>query len=338
MIDFWGTDRVTPIRADNTADLFGERCYCLGADNARQVNRIRGSTIKYAYGDEITTWNAEVFTMLKSRLDKPWSVFDGTCNPESPSHWFKAFLDSNADIYQQSYTIDDNPTLTPEFVENLKREYAGTVYYDRYILGRWMAAEGIIYRQFADDPERFLLDDADIPPIVEASIGVDFGGGKSAHAFVCVGFTRGMQQLVVLDEYYEKDALTPDQLEKAFCDFAWGCCNRFPVAGCYCDSAEQTLIRGLRTAAARERIGIQIYNAHKKPINDRIRCATRLMATDRFKVRRGCQHAAEAFRTALWDSKHEGEDVRLDDGTTNIDTLDATEYAYERYIPELVMI
>lgn len=59
--------------------------------------------------------------MLKSRLSCPHSHFDGTCNPESPTHWFKKFLDSDADIYCQAYTIDDNPTLPAQFVADLKK-------------------------------------------------------------------------------------------------------------------------------------------------------------------------------------------------------------------------
>lgn len=136
MAEIYGNDRIGRIRSDNTALLFGERCYCLGADNKKHVDRLRGSSIKYAYGDEVTTWNQEVFEMLKSRLDKPGACFDGTCNPESPRHWFKGFLESDADIYQQAYQIDDNPYLPAEFIDQLKREYKGTVYYDRYILGR----------------------------------------------------------------------------------------------------------------------------------------------------------------------------------------------------------
>ena len=160
--DMYGAGLVSGIRSDNTAVLFGERCYCLGADKINQVDRIRGSSIKYCYGDEMATWHEDVFTMLKSRLDKPYSKFDGTLNPENPHHWVKKFLDSDADIYRQSYTIDDNPMLDPFFVENLKREYAGTVYYDRYILGLWKAAEGAIYRHIADRPQDFLLNEA--PP------------------------------------------------------------------------------------------------------------------------------------------------------------------------------
>ena len=99
----------------------------------KHVARIQGMTIEYGYGDEMTTWDEDVFQMLKSRLSCPHSHFDGTCNPESPSHWFKKFLDSDADIYCQAYTIDDNPTLPAQFVADLKKEYTGTVYYNRFI-------------------------------------------------------------------------------------------------------------------------------------------------------------------------------------------------------------
>ena len=154
MQEMYGAKRVGSIRSDNSCLMFGERVFCLGADNANHVDRLRGSSIKYCYGDEIVTWNQDVFDMLKSRLDKPYSVFDGTCNPDSPQHWFYEFLQSDADIYQQAYTIDDNPYLPPEFVENLKKEYAGTVLYDRYINGLWVAAEGALfttYPQYTDD-------------------------------------------------------------------------------------------------------------------------------------------------------------------------------------------
>ena len=153
MQDIYGVGLVSDIHSDNSAELFGETCYCLGADNVKHVNRLRGSSIKYCYGDEVTTWHPEVFQMLKSRLDKAYSIFEGTCNPDGPSHWFKRFLDDpelQGDIYQQAYTIDDNPFNPPEVVARMKRDYAGTVYYDRYILGLWAVADGLIYPQFKE--------------------------------------------------------------------------------------------------------------------------------------------------------------------------------------------
>lgn len=140
----WWPGQVGIIRSDNTVELFGKKVYALGADNKKHVARIQGATFEYVYGDEVTTWSQDVFEMLKSRLRCEHSHFDGTCNPDNPEHWFKKFLDSDADIYQQSYVIEDG-VLPPKVVEELKKEYSGTVYYDRYILGLWCQADGLIY-------------------------------------------------------------------------------------------------------------------------------------------------------------------------------------------------
>lgn len=148
MRNIYGDELVGTISSDNTAWIFGEKCYCLGAEKVSQVSKIRGASIKYCYGDEVADWAEEVFALLKSRLDKEYSCFDGTFNPQYPDHWLKKFLDSNADIFSQTYTIDDNPFLPESFKENLKKEYEGTVYYDRYILGLWRIAEGLVYPMF----------------------------------------------------------------------------------------------------------------------------------------------------------------------------------------------
>lgn len=330
------TGQVGNIRSDNTVTLFGKKVYALGADNKKHVARIQGATFEYVYGDEVTTWSEDVFQMLKSRLRCKHSHFDGTCNPDNPLHWFKRFLDSDADIYQQSYIIDDG-VLPADTVEQLKREYSGTVYYDRYILGLWSAAEGVIYNLFAANPERYYATDRDLASISFAEIGVDFGGGTSGHAFVLVGYDRGYQNKVVLDEYYCKDALDPHKLEDAFIAFVRKAQDKYNVVDAYCDSAEQTLINGLRMAADTSRVRINIHNALKKPINDRIRCDCRLMATDRFKIAPHCEKTIEALSTAVWDSKKPTEDKRLDNGTSNIDVLDAMEYAAERHIQDLTM-
>lgn len=158
MREIWGSVLVGTIGSDNTALLFGKKVYILGADNRKHVARLQGMTVEYAYGDEVTTWHEEVFQMLKSRLRCRHSFFDGTANPESPYHFLKAFLESKADVYCQTSTIDDNPFLPPEFVENLKQEYAGTVYYDRFVLGRWAAAGGLVYPFFSADDPRYVVD------------------------------------------------------------------------------------------------------------------------------------------------------------------------------------
>lgn len=334
MRDIWGDKLVGRIiSGENYATIFGQKVYILGADKQTSVTKIQGMTVEYAYGDEMTTWAQPVFEMLKSRLRCEHSAFDGTANPDSAHHYIKKFIDSDADVYCQTSTIDDNPYLPPEFVEQLKKEYAGTVYFKRFILGQWAAAEGSCYPLFAATPDRFI--EYITPPIFYANIGVDFGGGTSGHAFQCVGFTFRYAQMVILEEYFNQSALDPQTLEREFVEFVRMCCGKYVIAGVYCDSAEQTLINGLRNAAARAGLRVNIHDAMKKPITDRIRAACKLQGADRFKIMAHCKTTIDAYASAVYDSKNITADVRLDNGTSNIDTLDATEYAYEREIYDL---
>lgn len=150
MRNIWGETLVGAVNSQNICYLFGEKVYCLGAEKVSQVSKIRGASIKYVYGDEVADWNEEVFDLLKSRLDKEYSCFDGALNPQGPNHWLKEFIDSkDFDVYNQHYTIFDNPFLPKSFVDNLCKEYAGSVYYRRYILGEWALAEGLVYPMFS---------------------------------------------------------------------------------------------------------------------------------------------------------------------------------------------
>lgn len=348
--NIWGTALVSGIKSDNTALMFGTQVWCLGAEKISQVDAIRGMSVAYCYGDEVVTWHPDVFNMLKSRLDKSYSRFDGTCNPDNPQHWFYKFLYENHDIdlYVQEYTIYDNPFLPEEVVKNLENEYRGTVYFDRYILGHWTIAEGLIYKLFADDAAHDkTMFVSQKPQLSRINIGVDFGGSGSAHTFVATGSDRGFNNLYALlsqrveckDKSGNQIDIDPDKLGELFCEFVWRVIAMFgnPDA-VYCDSAEQTLILGLKSTARKKGLGwLRIENALKTTINDRIRCAVRLMAQRRFYcMDYGCESLVNALSTAVWNPKNLTKDERLDDGTSDIDSLDAFEYTFERDISRFI--
>ena len=200
MREIWTPKLVGEIRSDNTIDLFGKKAYALGADNKKHVHRIQGATIEYAYGDEVTTWSQDVFQMLKSRLRCMHSHFDGTCNPDSPNHWFKKFLDSDADIFKQDYVIDDG-VLPGHIVEELKKEHAGTVYYDRYILGRWALAEGLIYPMYQTAIVGSLPvnDKGEIMPASNYVVSIDYG---TMNAFAALLWSKRGGTWYAEKEYY----------------------------------------------------------------------------------------------------------------------------------------
>lgn len=198
MRQIWGGALVGNVGSNNTVRLFGKKLYVMGADSKRSQAKIQGMTIEYAYGDEMTTWAEGIFQMLKSRLRCPHSHFDGTANPDTPSHYIKTFLDSGADIYCQKSTIFDNPFLTKEFVDNLCKEYAGTVYYKRYILGEWALAEGLVYPMYEEAAGTPLFCDED-NEYESYRVSVDYGT-QNAFAAILWGLYHGVWYAV--DEYY----------------------------------------------------------------------------------------------------------------------------------------
>ena len=320
------------INGDGMVHLIGKYCYTLGAANADAASKLQGSSIGYCYGDEITTWNEKVFRMLQSRLDKPTSVFDGSCNPAHPNHWFKKFLDSDADIYRQDYLIDENPFLPAEFVAALKREYEGTVFYDRYILGKWTAAEGIIYRLYANDPERYLASGDDLIGFDRVICGLDFGGNKSKSALVCIGVKNTSDGAIVtalksqLESVCHPAALTV--WVSGFLSELWREYGVLPDS-IFCDNAEPVLLRGLMydLSGIEDFASVSIRGAKKSSVSSRIAMTSALISRDRLKISNGASTLSEALSSAMWDSDGER---RLDDFTTDIDSLDAFEYALER--------
>ena len=205
MREIYTSDVVGTINSRNIAMVCGVPVYCLGAEKASQVAKLQGASIKYCYGDEIAKWSPNVFDMLKSRLDKPYSRFDGSCNPESPMHWLKQFIDSEGlDIYVQKYTIFDNPALSKDFVDNLCKEYEGTVYYQRLILGEWTQAEGLIYPMF----ENAFAE----PPNSQATqyvLSIDYG---TLNAFAALLWAKYDNVWYCIDGYYYSGRDTGKQM------------------------------------------------------------------------------------------------------------------------------
>lgn len=129
--------------------LFGKKCYVVGANDERAITKIQGLGLGYAYLDEVTTYPENFFEMLKSRLDAPNACCDATCNPESPSHFIKQFIDKEGlEVYSEHFCLYDNPFLPADFVRNLENEFRGTIYFDKWVLGKWVKAEGLVFPLF----------------------------------------------------------------------------------------------------------------------------------------------------------------------------------------------
>lgn len=339
MREIYGDRAIGNINNENIAYLFGKKVYCLGADKVNQVSKIQGATIEYAYGDEITTWNREVFEMLKSRLRCENSLFDGTCNPDSPTHYFKQFLDSDADIYQQKYTIDDNKFLPAKFVEELKKEYAGTVYYDRYIRGEWTRAEGLLFPQFASNPRNWNIDYEEVIklPISRVFIGLDIGGTKSHSTFVATGIVGNYQRQIRLackKVVHAKGTVDPDKIYQAYDEFMQlldEMYPEFPITHVFVDNEAQVIENGLRSYSRKQGYSATIADCKKVNFTDRTLSYNYIFNTGKFGIVLSmCNDIAESLSTMVYADSDE--DSLLDNFTTDVDTYDADFYSWSRHM------
>lgn len=328
MRNLYGDKLVGTISSDNTAWIFGEKCYCLGAEKVSQVSKIRGASIKYCYGDEVADWSEEVFALLKSRLDKEYSCFDGTYNPQYPNHWLKKFLDSNADIFSQVYTIDDNPFLPPSFVENLKKEYAGTVFYDRYILGKWTLAEGLVYPMFGDS-----CIVQDIPDTGDYYISIDYGTHNPFSAGLwCVTKTEAVR----IGEYYycgreERKEKTPEEYYSEVKRLAGGrdikCLIVDPSADAFIATVKKHHEFKVRGAVNDVLSGIQT--------------TAEMIASGKLKIHESCEDAIREFGLYRWDEKAESDrvvkenDHAMDEIRYMVMTVLKKHFKEHRFVPEL---
>lgn len=327
------TENLVIVRRGSIENYF----YVFGGKDERSQDLIQGITLAGVFFDEVALMPESFVNQATGRCSVDGSKFWFNCNPGSPSHWFKTgWIDKRQDkrLLYLHFTMDDNLSLSEAVKERYRGMYTG-VFFKRYILGEWKSADGVIYRQFADDPERFILDEVPADIFI-GTMGLDFGGNGSAHAGCLVGITRGYRSIVILDEYYRKEVIDPGTLTDDVCGFVQRSQAQCRATSIWCDSAETTLIKGIRTEVFARHIPVEVRNARKGEIIDRIRLCDMLMSQGRFFIMRRCRHTIAALSEAVWDSKSPTRDRRLDDGSTNIDSLDALEYALEPHANRLI--
>jgi PBSX family phage terminase large subunit len=163
--------------------IMGRKVWLIGASDNLAEEKLRGLTMAGAYVDEVTIIPESMFVQLLGRLSVPGARLFGTTNPDNPAHWLKTGYIDRADELGWGFwhfTMDDNPSLTPDYVEAKKREFTG-LWYRRFIQGEWVSAEGAVFDMW--DPEQHVIPWADIPPIVDfLATGIDYGTSNATSA------------------------------------------------------------------------------------------------------------------------------------------------------------
>ena len=311
-----------------------------GGAKADSYKKIRGNSYGMWIATEINLHHEdtikEAFNRTAAAITRK---FFWDLNPDHPKHWIyvdyidKYIKNDLLKVNYEHFTIDDNINISEERRNEIKAQYnKQSVWYQRDILGLRTIAEGLIYRQFADNINKFKINRP--KNLMAINIGVDFGGNKSKHAFVATGITEDYNSLIVL----RSSRTNPDDIESlvnSFILFVKEIISRYGfVDSIYADSAEQVLIKTLQKALLDNNLNIKVRNSIKNEIVDRIRIVNRLISEGRFFILEDTESLQEALATATWDSK-KLDTERLDDGTSDIDSLDAFEYSFEKYIKAL---
>lgn len=276
----------------------GRVIYCVGANDERSESKIRGPTFSGAYVDEATLIPESFFKMLLSRLSRAGSQLLATTNPDSPFHFLKKdFIDraEELDLNVFNFRMEDNPSLVPEYVDALKKEYKG-LWYRRFIEGEWCLAEGSVY-DFFDEGIHVI----DRPPTYAKYyiIGVDYGTTNPC-AFTLIGFNDDTPvKLWVEKEYYfdsKKEGYQRTDAEYAadLVDFI----SDYPIKCVYIDPSAASFKLEIR----RHRPLLIQKDANNDVLNG-IRTVSTHLAMGNLKVLKGCRNLIQEFQSYCWDAK-----------------------------------
>lgn len=287
------------------ARLYGKDVYFKGVHDSGAFKDIQGCTLALAYCDEVVNMPQNVWNMLIGRLRIPGAQLLATCNPEGPSHWFKKEIIDQAkdkDVKYWTFLMEDNPSLTNEYVERMKKMYTG-MWYKRYILGEWAVAHGLIYDAFdSDNIYEHPVEDPDY-----YVVGIDYGTSNATAAVICGIRPKRWPQITVEAEYYYDSVKqgrqkTDDELANDIKKFI-GYRN---VSSVYVDPSAASLKLEL------QRRSLPVQNARNDVIPG-IRVLSKFIAGKNLVIQKGCKTLIEVMQSYSWDpvAADRGEDKPL---------------------------
>jgi len=325
-----------------------------GGGKANDYKLIKGNTYGMAIITEANechpSFVSEVFdrTMTSSKR----RVFHDL-NPKPPKHKYytdveefhknKQSKDPKYGFNYGHFTIADNLSVSAEMLKTIINTYDRlSLWFKRDILGQRLVAQGLIYPKFVNNQDAYIIDE--VPKDFGSgfiTVGVDYGGNKSGHAFNATLISNSHRKLITVSDYWNNEDMDSEELTREFIKWITKVkaeYKRFIIREIYADSAEQVLIRSFRSGLIKAKINIPIGNARKGIINNRIRFYNKLFSLKVYQILRRCTSTIEAFENALWAENNKQEDERLDDGSSNIDTLDSQEYSTEKQMKDILTV
>lgn len=304
--------------------------YLFGGKDESSYALIQGLTLAGVLFDEVALMpqsfvDQAIARTLSFANAKIWF----NCNPESPNHWFyKEWITNEERKYKHlHFLMRDNPILTEKEIQRAESLFTG-VFYERYILGRWVRAEGIIFPEFANNPKRWIVKADDLPKTFRrVEVGFDIGGNGSAYAMTCTGQGYDGIQYRLKAEKRQADEMTMDDIESFVNEFCGECEEKYNVRIDMINCDHIAVIVNTINDNTKYRAGL----CYKPPLEDRVFLYSKLFASGKIKLVDGmCEDLIDEMQNLVFDEKSD-RPIPLDDGSMQIDTYDSACYSESSY-------
>ena len=301
--------------------IMGRRIYCFGANNEDAESKIRGATFAGALCDEVNLYPKSVFNQLMARLSVEGAQCFCNCNPDSPYHWFYTDYIINDQIEDKKvwkFLMEDNLSLSESYIRSLKQMYTG-VWYERMILGNWVAAEGRIYDMFdpavhMQDTMKLLKESGVHPSAIRWLVGCDYGT-STVMSWGLYAKLPDKRVFKVKEYYYDAVKKKVQKTDGEFLvDFLEWLDGIVPYT-VYCDpSAASWKVLLMRN-------GFRVHNADNDVING-IRHVAMCLNSGTYIMDKSCKNTEMEYGSYVWnpDAQRQGIDKPIKEHDHTCDT------------------
>jgi PBSX family phage terminase large subunit len=241
-----------------------------------------------------------------ARCSVPGSKYFFNMNPQGPQHWFKRnFIDRKEDLnlHRIHFCLEDNPSLSPEIIQRYRSSFSG-IFYQRFILGKWVLSDGIIYSMFNKSRNMFRFEELPVGFFAmggQRYIGVDYG---TMNPMAFIDAYHYDDTLYVVNEYYHegrKSAVQKTNKQYAE-DF-----KKFIAHTATPTAKIMTRSVVIDPSAAAFKLELRMSGfICKDAVNDvleGIQLVSTLLQLGRIKIAAHCEHMFEEFAEYSWDAK-----------------------------------
>ena len=273
----------------NTFEIFG------GKDES-SFALIQGRTLAGVLIDEVALIPRSFVEQACARCSVDGSKLWFNCNPASPQHWFYTewvCKPKEHNALRLHFLLEDNPSLSQRIIERYKSMYTG-VFYNRYILGEWCVAEGLVY-DFGEDN---IVDE--IPSNGEYYISIDYGTMNPFSAGLwCVLGDRAVR---IKEYYYNGREKGIQRTDEEYCDNVDDLAKGYNIRQVVVDPSAASFIASLRKR------GYAIRKANNDVL-DGIRRTAVYLKNGNIKIHRSCVDSIAEFGLYRWDDKSTADTV-----------------------------